>query len=734
MLTSPTKSLLRNLFFAPLRLCAKLKSRKGAGGPWAAFGVVILAGALWGYVSVRRAIQGLEQARSRVEARDAVRFERRRMEPLKRDGVRLLQSTRSTRAVARFRDSYFAATDGGLVQLSPSGEVVKRFSVLDGLPESDLTCLAAYGARLYAGTRSKGLVAFDGENFERFWWPDRDAQAVTSLLEDRGKLLVGTFAGGLLEFDGDGFKELRAGERGERIEGVTTLARYGPRLYAGTFAKGLWVSEGGRWAHFTSADGLKSDRVVAVVECGEQTFVASDFGLAAARAEGLVLNPEAAGKWRDVATVPALSAAVAVSNQILLCKDGGEFALLDSSQGRTANRRTEEFNWLGVAPRSQPQSGAVLSMLDGYVWLLGGAGIRRAAIGQANDSRAGETSARARESSRLTFAEFGEQDSRQSPASNIISALALDAGGNLWAGSFRNGLDVFSPSGVRLTHVEADDLREVNALAADTEGGMFAATSQGLVRFDSALRSTRMGAGEGLAGNSVLHVALPNVAPQGDVSKTEASRAQAKSTNDRQLIVATSRGLSLGAAGKMRTLTTVQGLPSNSVYTVWSAGERVFAGTLGGLAELSGGRVVRVFKDSNSALKNNWVTAVCGAGGRLFVGTYGGGVFELMPSGELRSFAQETGAAFVNANAMWGDAERLYVGTLDGALVFDLRSQKWTRLRDELPSQTVLSVAGRGGEVFFGTTGGLARFDASFFESAEFTSAEFNSAGLKSAD
>ena len=38
-----------------------------------------------------------------------------------------------------------------------------------------------------------------------------------------------------------------------------------------------------------------------------------------------------------------------------------------------------------------------------------------------------------------------------------------------------------------------------------------------------------------------------------------------------------------------------------------------YAGTLGGLAEISSGRVVRVFKDSNSALACNWVTAVRGA-------------------------------------------------------------------------------------------------------------------------
>jgi len=688
--------------------------RKGLA---AAFGVIILASALWGFVSVRRALGGLEQARSRGDARDAVRFERRRLGSFKSDGVRLFQSTRSVRAFARFKDSYFAATGGGLLELSPSGEVVRHYSVLDGLPESDLTCLATYGARLYVGTRSKGLVSFDGENFERFWWPERDAQVVTTLLEDHGKLLVGTFAGGLLEFDGDSFKELRADERGEKIEGVTTLARYGPRLYVGTFGKGLWVTEGGRWAHFTSADGLKSDRVVAVVESGDETFVASDFGLAAAHAKGLVLNSEAAEKWRDVATIPALSAAVAVSNQLLLCKDDGEFALLDSSPGRTFNKHTEEVNWLGSAPQSQ--SGASLFVLDGYVWLLGNAGVRRAPVEPSE-------AAHARAPSRLAFAEFGEQESRQSPSSNLISSLAFDAGGNLWVGSFRNGLDVFAPSGARLAHIESDDMREINALVAGAGGWMFAATSQGLVRFDSALHSSRMSVADGLAGNSVLDVALPT---PGGQSKAEPSHAQAKSTGEQQLVVATSRGLSLGSAGKMRTLTTVQGLPSNSVYSIWAAGDRTFAGTLGGLAELSSGRVARVFKDSNSALRNNWVTAVTGAGGRLFVGTYGGGVFELMPSGELRSFAQETGAAFVNVNSMWGDAERLYVGTLDGALVFDLRSQRWTRLRDELPSQTVLNVAGHNGQVFFGTTGGLARFDASFFDSAE-----FNSAGLKSAD
>ena len=48
-----------------------------------------------------------------------------------------------------------------------------------------------------------------------------------------------------------------------------------------------------------------------------------------------------------------------------------------------------------------------------------------------------------------------------------------------------------------------------------------------------------------------------------------------------------------------------------------------------------------------------------------------------------------------------------------------LRSQKWSRVREELPMPTVMSVAGRDGQVYFGTTGGLARFDTSFFNPAD---------------
>jgi ligand-binding sensor domain-containing protein len=63
---------------------------------------------------------------------------------------------------------------------------------------------------------------------------------------------------------------------------------------------------------------------------------------------------------------------------------------------------------------------------------------------------------------------------------------------------------------------------------------------------------------------------------------------------------------------------------------------------------------------------------------------------------------------------MASDGKRLYVGALDGAWILDMRSHRWTRLKDELPSSAVLSVAVDDEHVYFGATSGIARVDKSY--------------------
>jgi ligand-binding sensor domain-containing protein len=594
----------------------------------------------------------------------------------------------------QFQDSYFVATDGGLVELDASGKLLRHYTVLDGLPESDLLSLASFNSKLFVGTQTQGLVAFDGEHFESYRWTDRKPQAISALFEDGGRLLIGTNAAGLIEFDGQQFREIKVGADHQRLLGITYLAKNGTRLFVGTFADGLWVEEAARWSQFTVADGLLSNRIVGVVANRENIFVASDYGLAVAPTATLSAStePTSAKRFHAISTLPSLSGMVQASSDILLCKDNGE-SYSFSADTDLSRLHINAIGW----KRPAGAAGCRLVVLGPDVWLLSNAGVYRAQIEALESSR----------TSSLPFSTFGQSHVAQGIKTNLTSALSLDARGRIWAGSFRNGIDVLSADGKQLAHLESDDVREINFLAEDREArAMLVATSQGLLRFNADLRGIdRWSSADGLLSNSILQVAQTTAEPSEKARKFD-------------IACATSKGLSFGVPGKLRGLTTVQGLPSNSLYTLLVQGRKIYVGTLGGLAVVEDGRVVRVFKDTNSKLTHNWVTALRIIGSRLFVGTYGGGVFELTASGELQSFSATAGRAVVNPNAMWADGERLYAGTLDGVLIFDLYSQKWTHVTDELPSRTVLSITGDERYVYFGTTSGIARVARTYWNAA----------------
>ncbi|HEV7683048.1 MAG TPA: hypothetical protein VGO68_13045 [Pyrinomonadaceae bacterium] len=635
----------------------------------------------------------LDAERALLERQNIVPFEKRLRPVLASKELTIWQGYRNSRAVARFKDSYFVATDGGLVEFDASGTLLRHYTVLDGLPESDLLSLASFNSKLFVGTRSQGLVAFDGERFESYRWTDRKAQAITALLEDGGRLFIGTNAGGLIAFDGQQFKEIKVGTDHQRLLEINYLSRSGTQLFVGTFADGLWVEAGARWSHFTSADGLLSNRVVGVIANRESVFVASDYGLAVAPASSLSAETESspAKRFHAIATLPSLSGMIQSASNIFLCKDNGEsFSLAADADISRLHLNPIKWN------RPSETSGSRLLALGPDVWLLSNAGIFRAPIEAIETSRA----------SSLPFAAFGHTLNAQLLKTNLTSALTLDTQGRIWAGSFRNGIDVLTVDGKQLAHIESDAVREINFLVPDNGArAMLAATSQGLLRFNEDLRSTdRWSTADGLLSNSVLQVSQTPVAPE--------EKAQSKKS---AIACATSKGLSFGVPGKLRGLTTVQGLPSNSLYTLLIQGRKTYVGTLAGLAVVEDGRVTRVFKDTNSKLTHNWITALSMVGSRLFVGTYGGGIFELTAAGELQSFSAAAGRSVVNPNAMWADGERLYAGTLDGVLIFDLRSQKWTHVTEELPSRTVLSIAGDEQYVYFGTTSGIARIARSYW-------------------
>src|SRR4029079_2815588 len=121
-------------------------------------------------------------------------------------------------------------------------------------------------------------------------------------------------------------------------------------------------------------------------------------------------------------------------------------------------RRTIPAKWNRVAV----STGARLTTLDGALWLVSNEGFYRT------------------NPSHLRFARWGA--TRQSLTSNLISALSVDAQGRLWAGTFRNGIDVFGPPGTLLAHIESESVREINSLVEDAGSQRrLAASSAGAV-------------------------------------------------------------------------------------------------------------------------------------------------------------------------------------------------------------------------------------------------------------
>ena len=597
------------------------------------------------FSSNQSAKKALAESRTRQTEQTMVPFEQRILTPRYSPDIQVLQNTDETRDLTRFKDSYFAATSGGLAQFARDGKMLKHFTVVDGLPESDLTCLAVYAGKLFIGTRTKNLVVFDGEKFENYVWTDRKAQSVTAFSEADGKLLVGTFSGGLLEFDGVKFAEIKTDKA--RIEGINCLYKDGTKIYVGTFADGLLISDSGVWTRFTTAADLPSNRVVGVVSKDKKLYVATDFGLS-------ILQEKT---FHTLAILPSLSSLVLRRNQIFITKDNGEIFAFGNSLQEFSNKKNLQ--------------NARLISADENLWLLSNQG-----VAQINGAK---------------IKPFNQTEN-QMLTDNFVSALALDKNKNLWVGTFRRGIDVFSADGKKIKHIESETAREINFLQSNGEI-VSAATSSGLLNFKDDFLIENLMKKDGLPSDSVNHFS-------GD-------------------FIATAKGLAFRGNGKIRVLSTVHHLPNNSVYATAQVGNKFYAGTLGGLAEIEASRVVRTYKDSNSNLKTNWITSLTYTNERLFIGTYGGGIFELLPSGEIHSFEGEAGKFAVNPNAMFSDGIRLYAGTLTGVKILHLQTREWKTVKQILPAETVMSIAGDEESIYFGTTNGIARIAKKYFENGE---------------
>ncbi|HLF82995.1 MAG TPA: hypothetical protein VI837_02345, partial [Blastocatellia bacterium] len=639
-------------------------------------------------VRLNRSIAG---ERERQAAVMQVEVEEHSLRAPATDGLTLYLNASDVRAVATFAGVRYLATSGGLIALDDGGNVKRRFTTLDGLPENDLTALAVFRERLFVGTTNAGLIAFDGQSFSGYRFTKPRATHVSVLVSTESELLIGTLDGGLFEYNGEGFSRRFNSATGAAFSQVTALLPFESRLYIGTQDSGLYIWREAHIEHITTNEGLPSPHVTAISVLPSSlsdkgaVAVATDFGVAA-------LND--ANSIKPISNRPNITSLAVSGGHLWAGLFGGGIIDLSSnhaSQPHTAMENQSRGAETVGLPASAP---ATVFVNEGKLWAL----TREGAF--ARDERA----------TRPAFESVaGTLVGDRVLTDGHITALAGDGAGRLWVGYFDRGIDLIAPeTSERLSHVEDDRVREINHLAFDrNEDRMLAATSRGLVVFGGALKQTVMTREQGgLINDSVAHVSLADID-----SALLASTGGAPSfdkVRGRTMVLATAGGLTEVIGGRARSITAFHGLASNHLYTSASVGSRLFVGSLAGLAELEGLRVVRTYKTSNSRLSHDWVTALAEADGALYVGTNGGGVDALLPTGEWINFADELGKFEVNQNAMHCDSDRLYVGTSDrGLLVYNTRDRRWMRVSAGLASQSVTAITSDDRFVYIGTLNGL---------------------------
>jgi ligand-binding sensor domain-containing protein len=605
------------------------------------------------------------------------------------DGITLFLNAADVRAVAAFEGARYLATSGGLIAIDDGGDFKRRYTTLDGLPDNDLTTLAVFRNRLFVGTVSTGLVAFDGSAFTGYAFAKPKAMHVTVLVPTETELLIGTLDGGLFEYNGERFSRRVNSATGADFSRVTSLLPFSSRLYVGTQDKGLYIWREAHIEHLTTNDGLPSPHVTAIAELASKgsVAVATDFGVVA-------LND--ANEIRQTSSRPNVTSLAISGGHLWAGLFGGGITDLNANKNGRAQEAAGESNLSDVAglPVSAP---SMVSVSDGTLWVLTSEG----------------AFARDEQATHPAFESVGGRlASDRVLTTGHITSLARDDAGRLWIGYFDRGIDVVLPdTAERTSHIEDDRVREINHLVFDrSEDRMLAATSRGLVVLGSALRQTVMTREQGgLINDSVAQVSFADI----DTPLLASALGTAvPGTGGRTMIVVTAGGLTEITGGRARSITAFHGLASNHLYTSAAIGSRLFVGSLAGLVELEGLRVVRTYKTSNSRLSHDWVTALAEAEGTLYVGTNGGGIDALLPTGEWVNFAGELGKFEVNQNAMNYDGERLYVGTSDrGLLVYNTRDRRWTRISAGLASQNVTAITSDDRFVYVGTLNGLVRIE-----------------------
>ena len=605
---------------------------------------------------VWRSSQAIRSAAEDVRAEHEFQFVERPLPQAVNAGFELISSPAVFLQAARFQDHLYIAGPAGLMEYTPEGTLLHRYAVGRELPGSPLIALAtgvladSHDPELVVASANGGLLVFNGRSFRQILPSGLDARAITSVLTaPSGHLLFGTRKRGVLVYDGKKITVLHP-----TLDGlyVTSLAGNESDLWVGTLNNGVLHFHAGATESFSEAEGLPDPQVQSLAISGDTTYAGTATGVA-------VFNN---GRFSRVLASGIMATALLATPTQLYVGSQDQGVIVIPMEGR--------------GPNPNPGPGAILSEVhqlfasDDTVFAIARNGLYR-----------------------MNPRAFGWQRVLETGSTVLtdrnVSALAADSTGRLWIGYFDRGLDLLSAES-RVTHIEDEHVFCVNRILLDAKtASLDVATANGLVRFDnSGSEQQVLTRADGLIADHVTDIAAYRDG----------------------LALATPAGLTFLDASGARSMYAFHGLVNNHVYALGVSGDELMAGTLGGLSVLKKGDVTANYTTTSSNLKHNWITAVVAVGSEWMVGTYGAGVLGLDGSGHFHSFETGSGEFEVNPNAMLVTPSYVLAGTLgEGLYVYDRKSERWSVIRDGLPSWNVTALAAANGYVYVGTDNGLVR-------------------------
>lgn len=598
----------------------------------------------------------LHQSEQEVATSHSLRYRLGPLQLPRNPGFEAIAAPETFRSAAVLADSLYVAGAGGLTEYQ-NGEAKRTFRVGQELPAAPLVSVlaarlrGAEHAQLLIATHGAGVLVYDppSVSFRQLLPQDATLRDVTALaMLESGDLLIATHTRGVLLFDGGALRLYRPEYANAAM---TSLAVSGEDVWAGTEEHGLLHTHAGVTDRFEAE--LPDPHISALAASGDRLFAATPAGVAEFDNGRLV---------RTLARGLFARALQADADTLTLAAYGQGTVQLPLGETRARIRPAA----LEVADTHDAQ---FFSTPDGTLYAVRSASVveRHGAVWLPIVQAAGATL-----------------------ADRNIAALAFDADGRLWAGSFDHGLDVLDPTLASVHHLEDDHLFCINRIVLDpVRGTMDVATANGLVLFDRTAKPRQiLGRRDGLLSDHVT-----------DIAFTASG-----------MTVATPAGLSFVRDTGIDSLYAFEGLVNNHVYALASEGDTLLAGTLGGLSVLQHDAVARNLTVANSGLRHHWITAIAQVGDGYIIGTYGGGLERMDAAGKVQPMDGAPRDLIINPNALLTMGERVYAGSLDrGLWVYSPGAARWSQITAGLPSLNVTALAERNGELYVGTENCLVR-------------------------